>query len=92
MQFSPIINHRIKKSLLVSFFACLLSHSQAQQTSDSISVAGAILGSDSRTELSKGVEVQGTITDAATKKPLRAIRVTYQNYSAAITDSLGSTM
>ena len=89
MQFSPIINHRIKKALLVSFFACLLSHSQAQQTGDSISVAGAILGSDSRTELSKGVEVQGTITDAATKKPLRAIRVTYQNYSAAITDSLG---
>ena len=35
------------------------------------------------------VEIQGTITDAATRQPLRAINVTYQDYSAAITDSLG---
>jgi TonB-linked SusC/RagA family outer membrane protein len=37
-----------------------------------------------------GVEIKGKVTDAATHQPLSAIRVTYQNYSAAITDSTGN--
>lgn len=35
------------------------------------------------------VAISGTITDAATRQPLRAINVTYQDYAASITDSLG---
>ena len=35
------------------------------------------------------IEVQGTVTDAATHQPLSAISVTYQDYSAAITDTAG---
>lgn len=35
------------------------------------------------------VKINGTITDAITHQPLRAISVTYQQYSAAITDSAG---
>lgn len=35
------------------------------------------------------IEIQGTITDAATRQPLRAISVTYQDFSAAISDSAG---
>src|SRR4051812_18664346 len=37
-----------------------------------------------------GVQVSGKITNAATGKPLGAIRITYQDYSAAISDSLGN--
>lgn len=36
-----------------------------------------------------GVEITGVITDAATHQPLRAIGVSYLEYSAAITDSVG---
>jgi TonB-linked SusC/RagA family outer membrane protein len=35
------------------------------------------------------IEIKGTLTDAATHQPLRAIRVTYKDYSASITDSAG---
>jgi len=35
------------------------------------------------------VEIAGVVTDAATHQPLRAIGVSYQQYSAAITDSAG---
>jgi len=35
------------------------------------------------------VEVKGTVTDAASHQPLRAIRVKYKDYSASITDSAG---
>ena len=38
----------------------------------------------------KEIEIKGSVRDAATRLPLRAIRVTYQDYSAAITDSTGS--
>jgi TonB-linked SusC/RagA family outer membrane protein len=36
------------------------------------------------------VDVSGVIRDASTGKSLRGIRVTYKDYSAAITDSVGS--
>jgi TonB-linked SusC/RagA family outer membrane protein len=35
------------------------------------------------------VKIEGVVTDAATHQPLRAIGVSYQDYSADITDSLG---
>lgn len=38
----------------------------------------------------KSIEIKGTVRDAATHLPLRAVRVAYQNYSAAITDSAGN--
>ncbi|MDP4262681.1 MAG: SusC/RagA family TonB-linked outer membrane protein [Bacteroidota bacterium] len=37
-----------------------------------------------------GFNVSGVIKDAATGKALRGIRVTYKDYSAAITDSMGA--
>lgn len=46
-------------------------------------------GTGSGKQLRLPIEVKGTVTDAATRQPLRAINVTYQGYSAAITDSLG---
>lgn len=39
--------------------------------------------------LANAVVIEGTITDAATHQPLRAVGVTFQDFSAAITDSLG---
>ena len=49
----------------------------------------AILSSYAQKKSANYVELKGKVTDAATHQPLRAIRVTYQNYSAAITDSAG---
>jgi TonB-dependent SusC/RagA subfamily outer membrane receptor len=37
----------------------------------------------------KTVTVKGTVTNAATKKPIRGIRVTYKSFAASITDSAG---
>ena len=39
--------------------------------------------------LAGAIVISGTVTDAATRQPLRAISVTYQDFSAAITDSAG---
>lgn len=39
--------------------------------------------------LANAIVIEGTITDAASHQPLRAIGVTFQDFSAAITDSLG---
>ncbi|MDB5205093.1 MAG: TonB-denpendent receptor [Flavisolibacter sp.] len=39
--------------------------------------------------LANAVEISGTITDAASRQPLRAVSVFYHDYSAAITDSIG---
>jgi TonB-linked SusC/RagA family outer membrane protein len=90
MQFLQFIISHLKKGLLVPVFSCTLAHLYAQQTSDSAALRETIFVSGNQNDRAlKGVEVKGTITDAATKKPLRAIRVTYQNYSAAITDSMG---
>jgi TonB-linked SusC/RagA family outer membrane protein len=36
-----------------------------------------------------GIEIQGTVINAATRQPLSAISITYQDYSAAISDSAG---
>lgn len=41
------------------------------------------------TQAQNQVEVNGIVTDAASHQPLRAIRVTYQDVAAAITDSTG---
>jgi TonB-linked SusC/RagA family outer membrane protein len=35
------------------------------------------------------VKIEGKVTNAATKKPIRGIRVTYKSFAAAITDSAG---
>lgn len=42
-----------------------------------------------KNSFANAVEISGTVTDAASHQPLRAISVTYQDYSAAITDSVG---
>jgi TonB-linked SusC/RagA family outer membrane protein len=54
------------------------------------SVAVLLLGVISaKAQNKQAIEVSGTVTDAATHQPLTAIRVTYHDYSAAITDSTG---
>lgn len=50
----------------------------------------ALVSLHAQTNSINSVEVKGRVTDAATHQPLSAIRVTYQNLSAAITDSTGS--
>ena len=57
----------------------LCFHGQAQEKSDPATQKSP-----------GGFHVTGTIKDAATGKTLRGIRVTYKDYSAAITDSLGA--
>ena len=51
---------------------------------------GCLCAEAQGTQKPAGGEVSGTITDAATHQPLRAIRVNFQDFSAAITDSLGN--
>ncbi len=41
-------------------------------------------------EKSKTYTVTGTVINAATKKPIRGIRLTYKSFAAAITDSAGN--
>jgi TonB-linked SusC/RagA family outer membrane protein len=50
----------------------------------------AVVNLQAQTTNKNDIEIKGIITDAATHQPLRAVRVTYQNYSAAITDSAGN--
>jgi TonB-linked SusC/RagA family outer membrane protein len=64
-----------KKGWIVPVWLCAMVSSYAQ---------------DRTIDNAKSVEVRGRVTDAATHQPLSAIRVTYQDYSAAITDSAGS--
>src|SRR4051794_29034402 len=40
-------------------------------------------------DLANAIVINGTVTDAASHQPLRAISISYQDYSAAITDSAG---
>ncbi|MBO9618722.1 MAG: SusC/RagA family TonB-linked outer membrane protein [Niabella sp.] len=64
-----------RQGLTGAFLLCAMASSYAQtDTADKI----------------KGVELKGIVTDAATHRPLSAIRVMYQDYSAAITDSAGN--
>jgi TonB-linked SusC/RagA family outer membrane protein len=63
-----------KKGLIVPVLLCAIVSSYAQNKS---------------TNRTKNVEVKGRVTDAASHQPLSAIRVTYRDYSAAITDSAG---
>ena len=67
--------------LLIPVFTVTFLSLEAQE-SDTINVT--------TTALFNGVFVTGNITDAATKKPLRGIRITYQDLSASITDSAGA--
>jgi len=65
---------------LSSFLACVVVN--AQQQKDSIIVVQKQYGNH--------YDIAGTIRDAATGKTLRGIKVTYKDYSAAITDSMGA--
>jgi len=44
---------------------------------------------NTKAAFANAVEVSGMVTEAASHQPLRAVSVSYQNYSAAITDSAG---
>jgi TonB-linked SusC/RagA family outer membrane protein len=74
MRLLPIAMNVFKKGWIVPVLLCATVSLYAQSNS-----ANTV----------KSVEVKGKVTDAATHQPLRAIRVTYQNFSAAITDSSG---
>src|SRR5687768_10764599 len=67
--------------LLIPVFTVAFISLEAQE-SDTINVT--------TTALFKGVIVTGNITNAATNKPLRGIRITYEDLSASITDSAGA--
>jgi TonB-linked SusC/RagA family outer membrane protein len=74
-----------KKLTVLAFlaFACLPAAAQEPaNASDSVIKL--------RKQYLNAFQVSGTVTDAATKKPLRGIRVTYKDYSATISDSTGS--
>lgn len=74
--------YRLKKRLLVpvALWGCLFAKAQTDSTTTRRT---------NHTKDANAVEIKGTVTDAASHQPLRAISVTYQSYSAAITDSLG---
>jgi len=79
----------LRKSFVVPALVvgCLSAAAQDSPASTTVPADSA------RTQKTKGlanaVEIQGTVTDASTRQPLRAINVTYQDVSAAITDSTG---
>ncbi|HEV8283847.1 MAG TPA: SusC/RagA family TonB-linked outer membrane protein [Chitinophagaceae bacterium] len=74
--------------LFVLFFSLGLLSAKGQdanaQDSDIIKISRPLKPSDNETV------VNGVISDAATHKPLRGIRITYQDFSAAISDSAGT--
>ena len=75
---------RSSKILTVLSFtlAAFCSNAQAQATKDSVIVV--------QKQYPGAFNVSGVIKDAATGKSLRGIKVTYKDYSAAITDSIGA--
>lgn len=67
--------------LLLPAMASLYAVAQEQPGSDSVIVI--------EKHRPGAIKITGLVTDAVTKKPLSGIRVTYKNYSAAISDSSG---
>lgn len=83
MQILPVVMNVFKKGLIVPFFITAVLSARGQDDQADTTDRQRVVA------LSNAVEIKGTVTDAATHQPLRAIRVTYQNFSAAITDSAG---
>jgi TonB-linked SusC/RagA family outer membrane protein len=81
MQIPPLVKNIFKKGLFVSALVLGFVTVKAQQDTAA--------NNQKQKVLATAVEITGTITDAATRQPLRAISITYHDYSAAITDSLG---
>src|SRR5690349_10973059 len=80
-----IIKRDIKKIIAASVFLMITGMLNAQETgsaSDSVAV-------NKPAAVKQGVQVSGTITDAVTRKGIVGIRVTVENFSAAITDEKG---
>ena len=73
---------RPSKILTVLSFTLVSFYTKAQVKQDSVIVL--------QKQYTGAFNVSGVIKDAATGKNLRGIRVTYKEYSAAITDSLGA--
>lgn len=72
----------LKKCLLVLVAASAFLTSEAQESGTG--------NNQDQPQTNRGVSVvTGTITDASTRKPLSGVRLTYQDFSAAITDSGG---
>jgi TonB-linked SusC/RagA family outer membrane protein len=75
------VNNIFKKGLLIPVLCLGFVTVKAQNDT--------VAYNQKQIDLAKAVEITGTITHAATRLPLRAISVTYHDYSAAITDSSG---
>jgi TonB-linked SusC/RagA family outer membrane protein len=91
MQFIPSLITPLKSWLLMPVFMLAGISSMAQdRDQDTNAVANDTITVPRYAEIRKGVPVTGNVTDAASKRPLSAIRITYQDYSAAITDSVGN--
>jgi len=80
MHLLPIATKLFKRALLLP---ALLSGMISVRAQDDVTINN--LGGNI-----KEIEIKGSVSNAATRLPLRAIRVTYQDYSAAITDSAGA--
>lgn len=86
--------NRFKKGLIVpalflGFLSAEAQNNQTNNTSSPPSASDTKAASKLQQIKNNAVQIQGTVIDAATRQPLRAINVTFLNFSAAITDSLG---
>ncbi|HVG17374.1 MAG TPA: SusC/RagA family TonB-linked outer membrane protein [Chitinophagaceae bacterium] len=101
MQILPLVKNILRKGLFIPVLFLGLLSVEAQDTkprNDGAKnkqvpvqklVADTAAYNQRVRNLADGIEISGTITDAASHQPLRAVSVTYQDYSAAITDSVG---
>lgn len=78
-----IIRKHIKKTITATAFILLAGTIVAQTTTEDTLVL-------IQKTVKKGFPLEGTIIDAATKKPAIGIRVQVEGFSAAITDNKGS--
>jgi TonB-linked SusC/RagA family outer membrane protein len=87
MQIPPVVMNIIKKELLIPVLLLAFLSTEAQSDRTGTDTVNYEQGMGAP---GKVIEIKGTVTDAANRQPLPAIRVTYQEYSAAITDSAGN--
>jgi TonB-linked SusC/RagA family outer membrane protein len=101
MQIPPLVMNIFKKGLVVTVFLLgfLAAEAQNKKQDNNKKAAAPVPAkklnidtaafSKKQRDMAKAVMINGIVRDAATRQALRAISVTYQNYSAAITDSAG---
>src|SRR5215207_6313293 len=90
MQILPLVKNIFKKGLFLPVLVLGFLTVEAQEdSSQNMQANNSNQVAIKKVPIGTPVEISGTITDAANGQPLRAISVTYNDYSAAITDSAG---